>query len=105
MPEYEIGSVSIIDWTGYPKGYPKPIGPFRLLEGSEYDSARKIANAVNAALRKSNPSKFKGTEIHELKTVKFGGSPTALGNKFKLDPLTHRLFNRFWDKMKRDLRK
>ncbi|GFM70311.1 hypothetical protein PSCICL_13030 [Pseudomonas cichorii] len=45
LPE---GSFSISDWTGYPAGAPAPEGPFRLLEGTEYNSANK----ANSTLRR-----------------------------------------------------
>jgi hypothetical protein len=44
VPDLPEGSFSISDWSGYPEGLPKPEGPFRLIEGSEYDAARKAAN-------------------------------------------------------------
>ena len=33
-------------WTGYPDA-PKPEGPFRILEGTEYDEVRIFANKIN----------------------------------------------------------
>jgi filamentous hemagglutinin len=83
------GSFSISDWTGYPEYLPKPEGPFRLLEGPEYDAARDAANAANNALRAENPG-LKGWEVHEIQPVKFGGSPTAIDNKIPLPPSVHR---------------
>jgi len=59
---------------GYPGGIPQPGGPFRLLEGTEYESARNAANQANQALHRADPS-LAGTEIHEIQPVKFGGNP------------------------------
>ncbi|MCP4121758.1 MAG: hypothetical protein GY751_08385 [Bacteroidetes bacterium] len=92
------------DWTGYPDG-PKPKGPFRLLEGVEYEDARKLANKTNRALRKADPEKYFGKEIHEIQPVKFGGSPTDAANKIALTPGEHRRYNTFWDRMKRSITK
>jgi hypothetical protein len=49
--QFEAGTFSVIGWVGYPKGYPRPSGPFRLLEGEEYQNARLLANKTNRALR------------------------------------------------------
>jgi hypothetical protein len=93
------------------EGYPgagggfKPSGPFRLLEGSEYQDARTLANQTNMALRNANPELFKGFQIHEIQPVKFGGSPTDLFNKILLTPQEHRLYNTFWDVMRREMTK
>lgn len=38
------GSFSVFNWKGYPAGGEKPTGPFRLLEGAEYKTARNLAN-------------------------------------------------------------
>lgn len=86
---------SIIDWTGYPDGYPKPAGPFRLLDGEEYITARRLANQTNAILHKQNPT-LDGFQIHEIHPIKFGGSPTDLSNKIPLSPSIHNEFNRYW---------
>jgi RHS repeat-associated protein len=50
------GSFSITDFSGYPEGLPKPDGPFRLLEGSEYDAARSAANQANRAMHAADPT-------------------------------------------------
>jgi hypothetical protein len=66
------GSFSIVDWTGYPESLPKPNGPFRLLEGAEYEAARDAANDANRALHRKTPS-LTGKHFHENHPVKFGG--------------------------------
>jgi hypothetical protein len=68
------GEFSIMNWDKYPKNLPKPNGPFRLIEGTEYDTARSAANQANQAnqaLHAADPS-LKGMQIHEIQPVKFG---------------------------------
>jgi hypothetical protein len=69
------GSFSISNWEGYPEGTPKPTGPFRLLEGEEYEAARNLANQTNAKIHLVNRS-IDGLQIHEIHPIKFGGNPT-----------------------------
>jgi len=96
------GSFSVIDWTGYPVGGIRPEGPFRLLEGAEYTTARGMANSANKALRAANPDMLKGFQIHEINPVKFGGSPTDLSNKILLTPSEHAKYTNFWNSLMRD---
>ena len=84
------GSFSIFDWSGYPVGVPKPEGPFRLLEGAEYETARDTANVANSAIRRQEGLVGQQVDIHEIKPVKFGGSPTDLANKVILPRDLHR---------------
>jgi RHS repeat-associated protein len=86
------GSFSITKqgWRGYPEGIPQPQGPFRILTGAEYEAARKAANQANQAIRKADPDSLVGKEIHEIKPVKFGGSPTDPSNKTPLQASVHR---------------
>jgi hypothetical protein len=95
------GSFSVFNWKGYPAGGIKPTGPFRLLEGAEYTSARNLANSTNAAMRRANPEMFKGLQIHEIHPVKFGGSPTDLSNKIFLTPSQHAQYTNFWNALMR----
>jgi hypothetical protein len=99
------GSFSITDWSRYPAGGIKPTGPFRLLEGSEYDAARKLANETNLSLRRADPDMFKGLQIHEIQPVKFGGSPTELSNKLFLTPSAHAQYTNFWNALMRGIKK
>jgi hypothetical protein len=92
------GTFSIRDWTGYPNGVRRPNGPFRLLEGAEYEAARKAANEANAALRRGDPLKYAGKQIHEIQPIKFGGSPTDLANKIALTPMQHAQFTTWWNR-------
>lgn len=94
-----IGAFSISDWSGYPDG-PKPAGPFRILDGKEYDTTRKDANTVNSAIHKTTPS-LKGMDIHEVHPVKFGGSPTDPANKIPLSRLEHAKYTTWWNELLR----
>ncbi|TAH40825.1 MAG: hypothetical protein EYC69_10000 [Bacteroidetes bacterium] len=98
------GSISISNWNGYPAGGIKPTGPFRLLEGAEYASARATANSTNAAMRRANPEMFEGLQIHEIHPVKFGGSPTELSNKLFLTPTEHIQYTNFWNALMRSIK-
>ncbi|MCR9252070.1 MAG: hypothetical protein NXI20_16715 [bacterium] len=101
---YPEGSFSIRDWTGYPDG-PKPKGPFRLLQGDEYESARKLANKTNSKIRRGDPDAYKGKEIHEIKPVKYDGSPVDTGNKIPLPRKEHAKYTTFWNRLMRDIQK
>jgi hypothetical protein len=96
------GEFSLIDTTGYPQGAPLPTGVFRMLTNPEYAQARLQANAVNRALHKVDPS-LKGMHIHEIKPVKFGGSPTDLSNKISVTPAEHSAMTNFWNRLQRDI--
>lgn len=100
LPE---GSFNMANWDGYPSGVAKPSGTLRLLEGAEYDAARKAANAANTALRRADPAKYKGKQIHEIKPVKFGGSPTDPANKVALTPKEHAQYTAFWNRLMRQI--
>lgn len=83
---------------------PKPSGPFRLLEGAEYDAARKAANQANRALHQADDA-LTGLQIHEIQPVKFAGSPTALSNKLPLPPSQHAELTTWWRQLQRDLQR
>lgn len=85
-----------INWDGYPDG-PKPNPPFHLLEGKELENNRKLANYTNHKLHMNNPD-FDGMQIHEIKPVKFGGSPTDIQNKLVVTEEDHQAYTRFWNK-------
>ncbi len=95
------GSFSVFNWQGYPVGGVKPLGPFRLLVGKEYTAARNLANTTNAAMRRADPVKFSGLQIHEINPVKFGGSPTDPANKIFLRPSEHAQYTNFWNSLMR----
>jgi hypothetical protein len=97
--EAEEGSFSIIDWRGYPANLPKPKGPFRLLEGKEYTTARGSANNANRAYRNASPESVAGKEVHEIQPVKFGGSPTGPANKLPLTAAEHGSVSGWWRKL------
>lgn len=46
-----------------------------------------------------------GTEIFEVKPVKFGGSPTDPQNKIKVDRRTHIRLVRYWNRLLHDVAK
>lgn len=98
------GEFSINNWEGYPNNGPKPDGPFRLLEGEEYQNARKAANNANTALHRKDPE-LKGKQIHEIHPVKFGGSPTDNAKKIPLSPKEHAEYTRYWNNLMRNIKK
>ena len=106
VEELPEGSFSITErgWRGYPEGVARPTGPFRILTGTEYEAARKAANRANQAIRKADPASAAGKEIHEIKPVKFGGSPTEPVNKIKLPRGVHRVETTpWWNRLLRSL--
>lgn len=102
--DFVEGSFSTFNWKGYPVGGIKPTGQFKLLEGTEYTSARNLANSTNAAIRRANPEIFKGLQIHEIHPVKFGGSPTDISNKIFLTPSQHAHYTNFWNTLMRKIK-
>ena len=86
----KVGEFSIVDWSNYPAGVPKPTGPFRLLEGAEYEAARTAANMANRTIRKQQRLGGKPFDVHEVQPIKFGGSPTNPANKIVLPRAVHR---------------
>jgi RHS repeat-associated protein len=103
-PKFAEGSFSIVNWKGYPSWGFKPTGPFRILEGQEYSSARALADKTNAAIHRANPY-LDGLQIHELQPVKFGGSPTSSANKVYLTPSQHSQYSKFWSSFLRNMKK
>lgn len=98
------GSFSIVGWAGYPAGVAKPQGPFRLIEGAEYDAARSAANAANGAIRRELALKGKAVDVHEVQPVKLGGSPTDKANKAVLPRDLHRQqVTPWWNQLVRDI--
>ena len=97
---FHNGMFSVLDWRGYPAGLPKPSGPFVLLEGAEYETARKAANSANRAMHRADDS-LKGLQIHEVHPVKFGGSPTDPLNKVPLTPQDHSPYTVWWNSLMR----
>lgn len=98
------GEFSISNWSGYPLGVPKPNGPFRIIKGSEYELARKIANNTNKLIHEAIPS-LHGKAIHEINPVKFGGSPTDLYNKIPLTKSEHIELTVWWNALLKYLEK
>jgi hypothetical protein len=100
---FKEGSFSIRDWTDYPDFLRKPEGPFRLLEGEDYEAARYAADRANQRIRRADPAAHKDMQVHEIHPVKFGGNPTDRANKIVLPAGTHRLANRWWDRLRWNL--
>ncbi len=103
IPPFKEGSFSISDWTGYPDYVPRPKGPFRLLQGAEYEIARKTADRANRRIRSADPATYQDMHIHELHTVKFGGDHIDRANKMVLTPRQHYAVNDWWFRMQREL--
>jgi LysM repeat protein len=104
VPPYSAGEFSVLDWTGYPEGVPTPEGPFRLLEGSEYDAARNAANAANKAIRADQDLIGQPVDVHEIQPVKFGGDPADPANKIILPRDVHRQqVTPWWNQLQRDI--
>ena len=104
--QFAEGSFSITPhgWQGYPAGVPKPAGPFRLLEGAEYDAARSAANSANNQIRVQQGLRGQPVDVHEIQPVKFGGSATDPANKLILDRATHRQqVTPWWNQLMRDI--
>jgi filamentous hemagglutinin len=103
---FEEGAFSITEagWAGYPgQVRPPPGTTFRLLQGAEYDTARKAASSINDAMRAVNRTAYKGTQIHEIHPVKFGGSPVDLTNKMVTPTPLHYQYTNWWNQLQRDL--
>jgi RHS repeat-associated protein len=103
--KFPEGSFSITDWSGYPEGMARPNGPVRILTGDEYVTARGLADETNAKIRAANGLEGSGFHIHELKPVKFGGSPTDVSNKVLLPAAEHvgpqGVHSQFWTPLQR----
>jgi hypothetical protein len=97
------GTFSITDWSGYSGLLPRPKGPFRILEGKEYDEARAAADRINERLHKNDPGMYDGKHIHEIHPIKFGGSPTDPANKIALSPEDHYAINAWWGRLQRNV--
>jgi RHS repeat-associated protein len=104
-PVLKEGSFSVIDWTGYPEGRPRPTGPFRLVEGHDYDAARFAANEMNFEIRaRTEGLAGRAMAVHEIQPVKFGGNPTDWANKELISDPEHWEVSKFWAKLQRDMR-
>ena len=92
------GNIEITDWEGYPENMPKPEGEMSLIKGEKYVNARKAANNENAKIHRNNPQ-YKGKQIHEIKPVKFNGSPIDHDNKIVLTRREHAKLTTFWKRL------
>ncbi len=97
-----VGAFNVASWKGYPSGVPRPGGTLRVVEGAEYQEARKAANSANSAIHRADPS-LAGQQIHEIQPVKFGGSPTDPTNKIPLSPGQHAQVTTWWNRLLRSI--
>ena len=74
----------------YPRDFPAPSQPLRLVTGKEYAANRASANAVNNAV--PHPD----WHVHEIHSVKLGGDPARPANKLGVRPPFHYQLNTFW---------
>jgi hypothetical protein len=103
---YPAGTFSITKQKleTYPAGVPKPDGTYRILTGKEYDLARATADATNDAIREAHGLRGSGFDIHEIKPVKFSGSPTDPANKILIDSDLHRrTVTPWWNQLQREI--
>lgn len=98
------GSFSISDWTGYPALVSKPEGPFIRLESTEYTAARNAADKANRTIRRKQGLVRQSVDVHEIKPVKFGGSPVDASNKVVLPREVHQQqITPWWNKLLKDI--
>ncbi|WP_244497615.1 hypothetical protein [Mesorhizobium sp. Root695] len=99
------GSFSMSDWADYPIAVvPKPEGPFIRLEGTEHKAARKAADKANRIIRRKRGLVGQPVDVHEIKPVKFGGSPTDASNKVILPREVHQQqVTPWWNKLLKDV--
>jgi hypothetical protein len=74
---------------------------FEIIDGDEYNTARKLADSTNANLHKQY-SHLDGLQIHEMHPVKFNGSPIDVDNKIALTPKEHAKYTTFWNRILRE---
>jgi hypothetical protein len=103
-PVVNPGEFSIVNWAGYPAGVPRPQGPFKIIDGAEYDAARAAANRTNNAIRQDQGLVGQPVDIHEVQPVKFNGDPVDPANKLVLPrPLHRQQVTPWWSQLQRDL--
>jgi hypothetical protein len=99
------GSFSVIDWGTLPE-HLRPTGPLNLLQtgSDELVAAQRAKALANDALRSSLDLRGVPMDIHEIQPVKFGGSPTDLGNKTLVPRDFHQqVVTPFWNQLQRDI--
>src|SRR5206468_8207441 len=86
------GSFSILDRGTFPVSGLLPQGPSRILTGAELAAAEAAKSAANRAVRRDAAAAgadLSRMHVHEINPVKFGGSPTDLGNKVLIPDVLH----------------
>ena len=90
-PTGEPGAFSIVDWGGYSGRCAKTARHVPAVgRCGVRGSFRAAANQANSALRKEQGLVGKQVDVHEIKPVKFNGSPTDPANKVVLPRDIHR---------------
>jgi len=56
---------------------------------------------MTAMLKFGADPNLKGKDIHEIKPVKFGGSPTEPGNKMSVSKTLHQELTKWWNDLQR----
>jgi filamentous hemagglutinin len=91
----EEGTFSIWDWKGYPTKGVRPSGTFKLVPKGQTAQLREIVKIENGAIRDEAERlghPFTGSQVHEVKPIKFGGSPTDPANKVIVPDELHHLY-------------
>ncbi|UPG87751.1 RHS repeat-associated core domain-containing protein [Luteibacter aegosomatis] len=102
--EVASGEFSVIDWSGYPSEVPRPEGTLRVVSGEEYRAVRRAANSANQAIRRDQGLIGKAVDVHEVKPVKFGGSPTDPANKVILPRDIHqKVVTPWWNQFQKNI--
>jgi len=99
------GSFSVTDWGNLPENL-RPTGPLNLLPtgSDELIAAQRAKALANDTLRNNLDLTGVPMDIHEIQPVKFGGSPTDLGNKTLLPRDFHQqVVTPFWNQLQRDI--
>jgi len=77
--------------------------PVELISDELYQERLREKNNANRKLHLTDPEAA-GKDIHEIKPVRFGGSPTDRTNKIYLDPKDHKKCTRYWNKLQNDIK-
>lgn len=84
-------------------GHSNPgVMPWRRVQSAARERRTRSPPALRLAECKFGPF-AEGWDIHEVHPVKFGGSPTDLGNKVAILPAEHWQISAFWKALQREL--
>jgi RHS repeat-associated protein len=96
---------NITDWSDYPTNgnVPQPKGPFKLLEGEEYDTAREAGNK-GAKAYGDKYGVHRPEQSHHIHPIKFGGHPSDPDNLMPLhSPWPHQEYTNWWKQLQKEL--